>query len=172
MKCAILQKGDARLAERSLPVEERPELTSLWRDLEDTLQNTMTCHHFRNSAGISAVQIGILRRVCLVWTPSMGFLHIANPTVSEAHGTDVEYEGCLSFFDVRGLVARPAAIKLSFQDHDFAHQDRTFRGWEARIILHELDHMNGVLYTERMQPGAKLISHDEYLRLGASAHRS
>jgi peptide deformylase len=165
----ILQLGDPRLREVSAPVSDTDANLALWQDLEDTLKEIMGRHEFRNSAGISAVQIGILLRACLVWTPESGFLHIANPALLE--GSDescLEYEGCLSFFHKRGLVSRPTSIRVSFQTREVTTQIHAFQGWSARIILHELDHMDGILYSDRMLPQHQPISYEDYMVIRGS----
>src|SRR5690242_13734693 len=106
----ILQLGDPRLHDVSLPVQANDieEARRVWRDLRNTLSFVRQKHDFRRSAGISAVQIGVLRRLCLIWTPEMGEEEIANPIIKRVSANQVvEFEGCLSFFDKRGLVPRP-----------------------------------------------------------------
>jgi peptide deformylase len=78
----ILQQGDERLNTSSIAIrqEDAATLALLQTDLEDTLHYVMLGHVFRNSAGISAVQIGVLWRACLIWTPANGFLQVVNPT--------------------------------------------------------------------------------------------
>jgi len=162
----ILQLGNRRLREVSAPLSSGDANQALWQDLEDTLKGIMRRHKFRNSAGISAVQIGILLRACLIWTPELGFLHIANPILlEESDESCVEFEGCLSFFDKRGLVPRPVSIRVSFQTREFVTEIRTFQGWAARIFLHEIDHMDGILYPDRMLPQHQLISYGNYLAI-------
>ena len=66
----IIQKGDPTLRKRSLPVEqENQALATVWQDLDDTLAHQMTLHNFTRSAGLSAVQIGYLLRMCIVQLP-------------------------------------------------------------------------------------------------------
>lgn len=164
----IVQLGDDILRKASLPIcaEDAQSIHALWQKLEDTLAAVKRSHTFRTSAGISAVQIGILKRACLIWTPTLGFLHIANPTLlSQSKKESMEFEGCLSFFDKRGLVPRPNEIVLSFLDHALKPREERFEGWAARIILHELDHMDGRLYTDRMRSTDKLIGIEEYTAL-------
>lgn len=164
----VLQLGDPRLRELSLPISESDVelMRKVWLDLEETLREIMGRHHFRNSAGISAVQIGVMRRACLVWLPESGFLHILNPIVlEESPETGWEYEGCLSFFDKRGLVSRPQNIRLSYQTPDLVQTSCVLQGWGARILLHEIDHMNGVFYSDRMSPEHQLVSYQEYLSI-------
>ncbi len=168
----ILQRGDPRLHEVSAAVEQRDlELARrVWRDLRDTLTDIKQRHYFRRSAGISAVQIGVPLRTCVIWTPEIGQLELANPTVKRVSDKKVEeLEGCLSFFDKRGLVPRPEWIELEYLDSRLERQQRYLEGAAARIALHEMDHMDGILYFQRMRAGEELISSPEYERVASLA---
>jgi len=116
--------------------------------------------------GITAIQIGIPIRLCFVWTPIMGEVLMANPVI-EIFSKDeaILYEGCLSFFDERGLVPRPSTVEVEFFDYEFKLQHLKLKDWSARIVQHELDHMDGILYTDRMKPGEHTISYKEYLKI-------
>lgn len=170
MVAKILQLGDPRLRQSSNPVEcaNISVAQTIWADLEDTLGEAMRVHHFRVCAGLSAVQIGIMRRACLLWFPTTGFIHIANPVlVWRSDRESIEFEGCLSFFDQRGLVPRPEEIRVSFHDRSLQPREGPFCGWQARLLLHEMDHMDGILYTDRMRSTDKPIEYAEYQKLKA-----
>jgi peptide deformylase len=170
----ILQLGDARLRQRSESVTtvSQSQLASVWVDLKETLADVMLRHEFRNSAGLSAVQIGVLVRSCIVWTPMHGQVCIADPVVTARSSIeDTEFEGCLSFFDKRGRVPRAQWIELNYLDQEMTVQRRRLDGWEARIVLHEMDHMDGILYTDRMAPGERLISYEDYAFSAAQVTR-
>lgn len=168
MICPILQLHNPKLREKSQAVSQIDQglMHDLWTNMAETLQDIMTRHVFRNSAGISAVQIGVLLRACLVWTPQSGFLHMVNPVVlEESPEREFEFEGCLSFFNKRGLVSRPRRIRVLFQNREFEQSSLTLHGWAARIVLHELDHMDGILYSDRMLPEHQLISYEQYVQI-------
>ncbi len=116
----------------------------------------------RGGMGLAAPQIGV-GRAAAVYRPSYRpQVVLVNPVVVEASDPESDWdedsEGCLSFFDYRGFVARPKTIVVEHQDLDgatvrsvFAHER------EARDVLHEIDHLNGVLYPDRMAEAAKLV---------------
>jgi peptide deformylase len=79
---------------------------------------------------------------------------------------DEQYEGCLSFFDVRGVVNRPLTIHVEHQDLDGTRRITIFDRSTARLVAHEIDHMNGMLYTDRMAPGREPIPVSEYRQGG------
>lgn len=80
------------------------------------------------------------------------FLVILNPRYSAAGPASASfYEGCLSLNGLQAVVARPEAVLLEFQTPDGAAQRREFSGWQARIVQHETDHLNGILYVDRAQ---------------------
>ena len=82
--------------------------------------------------------------------------------IDESEQRDVQYEGCLSFFDVRGEVERPTRIEVA-HDHPDGHTEiTTFRGGTARLVLHEIDHLQGRLYTDRMPPGTSVVPLSQY----------
>ncbi|MBB4981103.1 peptide deformylase [Streptomyces sp. SFB5A] len=92
---------------------------------------------------------------------------LLNPTVVEASPeVDEHYEGCPSFFDVRGKVPRPRALRVEHQDFDGKARTAMFTDGLARLVAHELDHLDGVLYVSRMLPGCEVIPVAEYKGTG------
>jgi peptide deformylase len=75
---------------------------------------------------------------------------------------DEQYEGCLSFFDIRGIVPRTLEIEVEHQTVDGATGITTFHRGTARVVAHEVDHLYGVLYHTRMSPGIDVIPVSEY----------
>jgi peptide deformylase len=88
--------------------------------------------------------------------------------VIEETPDDEQYEGCLSFFDVRGVVNRPLTIHVEHQDLDGTRRITIFDRGTARLVAHEIDHLNGILYTDRMVPGRVPIPVSEYRQGGQS----
>ena len=87
---------------------------------------------------------------------------LINPVVIEETPSDEQYEGCLSFFDVRGIVNRPHTLHVEHQDLDGHRRITIFDRGTARLVAHEIDHLNGILYTDRMEPGRETIPVSEY----------
>lgn len=125
-------------------------------------------HTFQPEAamGIAAPQLGIPYRIAIVSEPhSRRFIELINPSVIAA--TDEladEYEGCLCFFDVRGIVRRPVGITIAYDRLHGEPSTTEFTGAMARSLLHEIDHLDGKLYTDRdrMPAGMNPIPVDEY----------
>lgn len=153
----VLRMGDARLLERSLEVERfgTPELKALVADLLDTM-------HAMNGAGIAAPQIGELRRVVIFGgtgpnprypdRPDIPFTVLVNPVLTPlSNEMDDAWEGCLSVPGMRGLVPRYTRLRYTGFDADGNSIDRTVEGWHARVVQHECDHLDGVLYPQRVR---------------------
>jgi peptide deformylase len=121
--------------------------------------------------GIAAPQIGIARAAAIVIPPDPAAdpLILLNPRViSESVQTDEQYEGCLSFFDVRGMVPRPLRIEVACTSLDGQHHVLSLDTAMARLTSHEIDHLNGTLYTNRMREGTQPIPVSEYRGTGHS----
>ena len=92
---------------------------------------------------------------------------LLNPkVVGESLDRDEQYEGCLSFFDVRGLVSRPLLIEVEHANLDGERTVSTFRNATARLVAHEVDHLGGLLYTDRMPEDGRLVPTEEYQGVG------
>jgi peptide deformylase len=92
---------------------------------------------------------------------------LINPRIiEECESTDEQYEGCLSFFDVRGMVPRPLDIHVEHQDVDGATRITHFERGMARLVAHEIDHLEGRLYRARMRPGVEPIPVSQYAGSG------
>jgi len=88
---------------------------------------------------------------------------LLNPrVVGESVDHDEQYEGCLSFFDVRGLVSRPLLVEVEYATIDGERTVTTFRDAAARLVTHEVDHLSGLLYADRMPTDGRLIPVEEY----------
>jgi peptide deformylase len=117
--------------------------------------------------GLAAPQIGIGRAAAVVQTADGDSITLLNPRIiDQATATDEQYEGCLSFFDVRGMVPRPLEIEVEHQTVDGETRITTFDHGTARLVAHEVDHLYGVLYRARMRPGIEPISVSEYKGTG------
>jgi peptide deformylase len=152
----VLKMGDPLLYRKADPVEQfdTPELQALLTDMFDTMAAL-------NGAGLAAPQIGVSKRVVI-----FGFE--ANPRYPDAEPvpqtvlinpmievigeeTEEDWEGCLSVPGLRGLVKRYANIRYRGQDQQGKPIDRTVSGFHARVVQHECDHLDGVLYPMRLK---------------------
>jgi peptide deformylase len=130
-------------------------LEQLIADMWETMYNA-------NGVGLAAPQIGKAIRLFIVDTVQMmeegkeeeGIKRVfINAHKIEEGGNPWDYEeGCLSIPDIRGDVRRPAQLKLKYLDEDFQERVEIFTGVNARVIQHEYDHIDGVLFTEYLSP--------------------
>ena len=148
--------GDARLLQVSQPVSDfpSPDLNQLLVDMRDTMQAF-------DGAGIAAPQIGVLQRVVIFGLASNPRYPDAEPVPQtvlinpriELIGDDTEdgWEGCLSVPGMRGLVPRFKTLRYTGFDENAQLIDRTVTGFHARVVQHEVDHLDGVLYPTRIR---------------------
>ena len=140
----ILTDKDPALHKVCRPVEKFDgRLHKLLDDMKETLIDA-------NGVGLAAPQVGILRRVVLVDT-SDEVLELINPSLLETSGEQVGAEGCLSLPGKYGLVKRPNYAKVRAQDRYGNWFEAEREELIARCFCHELDHLDGILYTEVME---------------------
>ena len=126
------------------------KLHKLLDDMRETLIDS-------GGVGLAAPQVGILRRVVLVDTGDE-ILELVNPTMVETDGEQVGPEGCLSVPGKYGLVKRPYYAKVRAQDRNGDWFEAEGEELIARCFCHELDHLDGIVYTEKMD---RYLSEDE-----------
>ena len=140
----ILTDKEPALHKVCKPVEKFDwRLHKLLKDMRDTLIDS-------NGVGLAAPQVGILRRVVLVDTGEE-ILELINPTIIATDGEQVGPEGCLSVPGKYGLVKRPYYAKVRAQDRDGNWFEAEGEELIGRCFCHELDHLDGILYTEKME---------------------
>ncbi|WP_030886415.1 MULTISPECIES: peptide deformylase [Streptomyces] len=169
----VVQHGASILAEPArafdLPAEH-DEAERITDELFAAMDRIGQVHPFAKGMGIAAPQIGIARAAAVVQPPGDApAIILLNPRITDrSNETDEQYEGCLSFFDVRGLVPRP--LKVTVETTALAGETVTIvyeRGL-ARLIHHEIDHLDGLLYTARMRTGVEPIPVEEYRQTGSA----
>jgi len=162
----IAQEGDPILAEVARPFElprEAEDARRVVAQLVATLERVGQVHNFTKGMGLAAPQIHIGRCGAVVRTVDGQTITLLNPQIiNESNETDEQYEGCLSFFDVRGMVPRPMCVEVEHQDADGTTRITVFERGEARLVCHEIDHLNGTLYRSRMRPGTEPIPVAQY----------
>ena len=140
----ILTDKDPALHKVCRPVEKFDwRLHKLLDDMAETLEEA-------NGVGLAAPQVGILRRVVIVDTGE-GLLELVNPTIIETDGEQIGPEGCLSVPGKYGLVKRPYYAKVRAQDRDGNWFEAEGEEIVARCFCHELDHLDGIIYTQVME---------------------
>ena len=116
-------------------------------DLLDDLWETL---HHANGAGLAAPQVGILKRVAVVEIDGLK-LELINPIIIEKSDEQViQTEGCLSFPNQWGKVARPKMVKVETLDRQGNKKTITATDWQARAICHEVEHLDGILYVDNV----------------------
>lgn len=139
----ILTDKEPSLHKVCRPVEKFDfRLHKLLNDMRETLEEA-------NGVGLAAPQVGILRRVVIVDTGEE-ILELVNPTLLETSGEQYGAEGCLSVPGKYGLVKRPNYAKVRAQDRDGEWFEAEGEELIARCFCHELDHLDGIMYTEIM----------------------
>ena len=137
----IYQVGDDTLRQISKPVTEFDDkLAGLLEDMKDTLT-------FADGAGLAAPQIGVSLRAVVI-DVAEGFFELINPVIIYTKGEQTGPEGCLSVKGKQGTVTRPYKVKAEYRDRYGKKHKLTAEGFFARAVCHELDHLDGRLYTD------------------------
>lgn len=168
----IIQREDP-LLRRVAPSFSLPADADLAHLIVNTLLNRAAqvrgVHEFSKGMGLAAPQLGLSRRVAIVQLAGAEapiVLLNARAVASSTETDEPRYEGCLSFFDVRGRLRRPLAIEVEHQDFDGGWHRTTHTGSAARLVAHEIDHLDGVFYTDRMPADEHPIPVREYRDTG------
>lgn len=168
----IVQRGADLLRQRArhfqLPREEGAAREVI-AALRAALTRLETLHDFSKGVGLAAPQIGLSVAAAVVRPPEPDAepMVLLNPrVVAESGDTDDQYEGCLSFFDYRGRVSRPLRIEVEHARYDGTRVITSFELAMARLVSHEIDHLEGRLYVDRMPPDASLVPVAEYQQTG------
>jgi peptide deformylase len=169
----IAQEGDAVLRRAARPFvlpAEAEDARRVISELHSAAQRVAKVHTFGKGMGIAAPQIGIERAAAIVRPPgSDDVITLLNPRVIEtSQETDEQYEGCLSFFDVRCLVPRALAIHVEHQDVTGDRCITVFERGIARLVAHEIDHVLGILCIDHMREGVQPIPVEQYRGVGTS----
>ena len=139
----ILIQGDEILRKKSKPVTEFDNnLHILLDDMADTLKTV-------DGVGLAAPQVGVLKQVFIVYLDDI-FYEFINPQITAAKDNETDEEGCLSVPNIRGKVKRPLYLRLKYQDRSGKENRMDAEGLLARVICHENDHLNGILFVDKM----------------------
>lgn len=147
---------DPILRKQSKEVTEiNDRIKILLEDMEETMVEA-------NGVGLAAPQIGVLRRVVTI-DVGEGIMKIINPEILEVKGEVIDIEGCLSIPGKSGTVERPEWVKLKYLNEN--GEEMIIEGTDllARAICHEVDHLNGILYTDKVIEYCTLDEEDEEL---------
>ena len=138
----IVKDGDPILRKVCRPVEKFDE--RLWTLLDDMKETVKSA----NGAGLAAPQVAVLKRVCVVDTEE-GYYELVNPKITSYSGEQTGLEGCLSVPKKYGYVSRPMKVNVTAQDRFGKEQKYKVSGFTARAFCHEIDHLDGIIYTTK-----------------------
>lgn len=142
----IVKLGDPILNKTSRNVEKFDDkLAALIDDMLETMYSA-------NGVGLAAVQVGILKRVVVI-DIGEGPMELVNPEITMKEGEQQESEGCLSLPGKYGVTSRPQKVQVKAQDRNGKWQVFTGEDLKARAFCHEIDHLDGILFTSHLVTG-------------------
>lgn len=150
----IRVEGDEVLTKVSRPVDKMtPRIHDLITDMLDTMYDAM-------GVGLAAPQVGILKRIVVI-DIGEGPIVLINPEIIEKSGEQTGDEGCLSVPGMAGQVTRPNYVKVKALDVNMNEQIYEGEGLLARAFCHEIDHLDGKMYTELVEGELHKVTYDE-----------
>ncbi len=143
VKKILTGEKNEKLRKISKPVENiDKKILKLLDDMKNTMKKS-------DGIGLAAPQVGVLKRVVVV-DFGQGVIELINPKIVKTLGRQEEEEGCLSVPDRRGLVKRPLKLWATAYDREGNLMKYTGEGVMPRVFAHEIDHLNGILFTDKM----------------------
>lgn len=140
----IVIDGDPQLRKKSREVTAfDSKLHKLLDDMYETMKKS-------DGIGLAAPQVGILRRVAIIHTEDDNIVEFINPVIITQDGEQVCNEGCLSVPNRRHNVLRPMNLTVKAYDRDGKEFEQCFRGLDANVCCHEFDHLDGILFYDKM----------------------
>lgn len=141
----IRLNGDEILRKRSKEVTVIDDkIKRLLDDMADTMYE-------KDGVGLAAPQIGILKRLVVIDVDDENLYKMVNPKIIKSSGKQVDQEGCLSVPDIKGTVIRPNKVTVQYTDENGEEITLDAENLLARCICHELDHLDGVLFIDKME---------------------
>ena len=138
----VVQTGDPGLRQKCTEVKNfNKELCDLLDDMKVTVRA-------EQGAGLAAPQVGVPLRVVVI-DVGEGYFELVNPVIISTKGEQTGAEGCLSVKGKQGTVTRPNKVKAEYRDRKGKKHKLTADGFFARAVCHELDHLDGILYTDK-----------------------
>ena len=140
----ILRNGDETLRKVCRPVKNVDKRVQV---LIDDMRQTM---YANEGVGLAAPQVGILKRIVVIDVNDGNVYELVNPEIVSTEGEVIDAEGCLSIPGRRGKVARPEKVVVRALNRKGDPVEYTGTGLLARAFCHEIDHLDGILYTDKM----------------------
>lgn len=140
----IKEYGEPVLREKALPVKEiTPEILNLIKDMAETMYTA-------SGVGLAALQVGVPKRIILVDGEEDGLIVLINPIIVKSEGEVVAEEGCLSVPDIYSQVKRSSKVTIKALNENGDPIEITEEGLIARALQHEIDHLDGILFIDRI----------------------
>jgi peptide deformylase len=165
----VLQLGHPELRQIATVIED-----CFTPDIQDLIDQMVQKMEEMGGVGIAAPQLGIKKQLIVVASrptpryphaPEMSPTPMLNPQILEhSETTEKGWEGCLSVPGLRGLVPRYQSVSVSYQDRQGNSQQKDFDGFIARIFQHEYDHLQGMVFVDRVESTHELMTEQEYQR--------
>jgi peptide deformylase len=141
---AIVKIPHPVLRQKAAPISK---ITKKTQDLVDTMLRIMRA---ANGIGLAAPQLGISQRIIVVAPEGMKPTALINPRVVKSDGSEVGEEGCLSIPGLYGDVTRPATVEVEALDRKGHKISLSLKGMKARVVQHEIDHLDGILFIDKV----------------------
>ena len=147
----IRQIGDPVLRRKTEEIYQFDE------KLQSIIENMISTMHDAEGIGLAAPQVGISQKIIVIDISSVEEQELepfafVNPKIVEKTGESIVEEGCLSIPGIREDVTRPEIITVQYQDENGNKHQNKFSGWMARVLQHEIDHLNGILFVDLISP--------------------
>tara|TARA_R110002049_G_scaffold275438_8_gene453528 strand:- start:427 stop:960 length:534 start_codon:yes stop_codon:yes gene_type:complete len=165
----LLELGHPHLRRRAEPVNE-----ILISETQEMLDELLAFVLVKNGVGIAAPQVDINQRIFIMCSrpnsrypdaPEMPPTFVINPEIIwRSDDIDKGWEGCLSLPGIRGLVPRHRAIKVQYTSRSNEHIEEEYTGFIARVFQHELDHLDGIVYIDRVESTYEIMMEKEWLK--------
>lgn len=163
----IAQLGNPVLRERAKPVEDVHDA-----DIQQLIDHLITTMQDASGVGIAAPQVGKSVQIMVVASrPTLRYPHaplmepvaMINPVlIHQSDEREKGWEGCLSVPGIRGQVPRACTVTVAYCDRNGHHHQQTFTDFVARIVQHELDHLQGNVFLDRVESTVNLMTEQEY----------
>ena len=136
------------------------EITEITPKIEELIEDMLDTMYEANGVGLAAPQVGILKRLVVIDVGD-GPIIMINPVILETSGEQTGSEGCLSLPGKAGIVTRPNYVKARFYDENMDEYEIEGEELLARAICHELDHLDGHMYTEKVEGPLQDVTYEE-----------
>lgn len=125
------------------------EVTVIDDKIKELIEDMFETMYHEEGVGLAAPQIGVLKRILVIDTEEDKRVMI-NPVIMESDGEELGYEGCLSIPEFEGQVKRPTWLKVKYKNENDEEVVEEISGFLARVVCHEVDHLNGILFKDKV----------------------